>query len=189
MMNEARMNGTRNWNSTRLLDAVSGMLALLALVFLLLPARASVAVANSTSVVAIAAPAMLSVDVSNAVTERIVAGNVFSASRRAPSQRFAPPGTETAVAPTNDASLTAVGGNDGDVARLYGIVVQDGQMRALLQLPGADSSTKLMSVGDVRAGVRLLRITADRVVLATPSGLLTVRLIPRTPSDSTEKRP
>ncbi len=126
---------------------------------------------------------------------QIVDGNVFSATRRAPTGRFVPPGSEPAGAPALTAAMidgatSGTMGNAGpDSPRLFGIVAQDGRRRALLQLPGADPVPKLLDVGDRRGGYRVVSISEDRVVLATSTGSRTVRLVSRTSPDSLENLP
>ena len=133
----------------------------------------------------------------------MVARNVFSASRRAPTVRFVPPGDESPAAlasrdlmaggamlgaplppPMSDSSTGA------DVApRLYGIVSQDDVRRALLLLTDSGESPRLYAVGDRQHGYRILSITSDQVVLATSTGSRTLRLVPRARRDSLENLP
>ena len=126
---------------------------------------------------------------------QIVDGNVFSSTRRAPTARFVPPGSEPAGAPVIRAAMIdgATSGNMVNAApdspRLFGIVAQDGRRRALLQLPGADSVPKLLDIGDRRGGYRVVSISDDRVVLATSTGSRTLRLVSRTSPDSLENLP
>ncbi len=196
----------RSMPSPRLLDALGVACLVLAVTLLFWPASAAVhpvvptlpAAQTGGSEVATGASALTAHALAwlDTSTTQIVEGNVFSASRRAPTVRFVPPGAEATDAPPMvstampDASIDA--GNTMDDAaspRLFGIIAQDGRRRALLQLPGADSVPRLLDVGDRRAGYRVLSITADRVVLVSSTGSRTLRLASRTPPDSLENLP
>jgi hypothetical protein len=72
---------------------------------------------------------------------------------------------------------------------LSGIVAEQGERRALLQLVAADGGPRLYREGDVHAGFRILRIGADHVVLSSRTGSRTVRLSPRVTPDSLEMKP
>ena len=134
----------------------------------------------------------------------IVRGNVFSASRRAPSSRFMPPGTDAATVAMTDMSsapagdyappATALSGGPGEpaggtgdaVPALYGIVTIDGVRHALLALR-TDEPPRLFAVGDRHAGYRISAIEGDRVVLATSRGSRVLRLAPPAPRDSSPR--
>lgn len=118
-----------------------------------------------------------------------VNGNVFSATRRAPTSRFVVPGSVDAapaspMVPSSDslAGATTMSAEDASLPRLSGIVSIGGERRALLQLSAADGHASLYRVGDVHAGYRIVRIDADRVILSHASGTRTLRLMDR-PSD------
>ena len=181
--------------SPRTLDLLTGVSLFVAIVLVVWPTRA---------VVQPIAPGVAATKVTatgtGAVPEpqlgaQIVDGNVFSATRRAPTVRFVPPGTEPAgTAPaasvmldgrSDDGNITTV----ADRPRLFGIVAQDGRRRALLQLPGADSVPRLFDIGDSRGGYRVVSISDDRVVLASSTGSRTLRLVSRTSPDSLENLP
>ncbi len=118
---------------------------------------------------------------------QIVARNLFSATRRAPSVRFSPPGSEEETPQTTSAATAmATGAGSDDGPRLFGIISQNGERRALLQLPGTDSTPYLVSAGDRRGGYRIVSIAPDRVVVVSSAGTRTVRLALRAPSDSSE---
>ena len=176
----SRSSRGRLW-SVRWLDALSMLCVVGALGVLLLPTLPT----SHPIAPAIAVPAAARVSLpSDSASAQIVARNLFSATRRAPSVRFVPPGSETDAPPTPSPTSAAVA-DDGP--RLYGIISQDGARRALLQLPGADSAPQLVSEGDRHAGYRIVSIGQDRVVVASSAGMRTVRLAPRAPSDSSEK--
>jgi hypothetical protein len=169
--------------SPRWLDALSVCCVVGAIVFLLLPTAPRphpIAPAISRPN---AARASWPTDSAGA---QIVEGNVFSATRRAPSVRFRPPGSEADAPPPSAPSAVTVA-DDGP--RLFGIVSQDGTRRALLQLPGTDSTPHLLASGERRAGYRVVSIELDRVVVVSSAGTRTVRLAARAPSDSSEKHP
>jgi len=143
----------------------------------------------------VAPPSPVTDSVTGPVAVQIVAGNLFSATRRAPTARFVPPGTEATGTPPNAPGMTDDPTGQVDIAsvtdgpRLFGIVAQDGRRRALLQLPGTDSVLKLLDIGDRRGGYRVVSISADRVVLASSTGSRTLRLVARTSPDSLENLP
>lgn len=137
---------------------------------------------------------------------RIVQGNVFSASRRAPSSRFSPPGALASGydAPVGDGPAMTAGGMyggdalmasvpasvaDGErVPHLYGIVNSDGVRQALVALR-AGEPPRLLVVGDRLAGYRVTAIEQDRVVLAFSGGVRTLRLTRPASRDSFENSP
>ena len=189
------MNTSPSRVSPRTLDIVAGVSLLVALVLLVWPTRAVVQ-PIAPIVAATKVTASVGADISAAqLGAQIVDGNVFSATRRAPTVRFVPPGTEPAgTAPAASVMLDGRS-DDGNIAtvadrpRLFGIVAQDGRRRALLQLPGADSVPRLLDVGDRRGGYRVVSISDDRVVLASSTGSRTLRLVSRTSPDSLENLP
>jgi hypothetical protein len=123
------------------------------------------------------------VDSASQLAERVTQANVFSASRRAPRERFVLPGQESmAVA----ASLYDTGDSG---PQLYGIVMVDGARRALLQVGDADSVPRLVGAGDRLQGYRVRTIDADRVELTSAAGSRIVRLSRRAPSDSSGMLP
>ena len=101
----------------------------------------------------------------------IVAANIFSPTRAAPSARFAPPGLGGGRALTQARPR-------GPVLKLYGITVGPGSAVALIdadpKIPGAE----IYRVGDLVAGAMLVAITDSTVTLAEPSGPLILRLSP-----------
>ncbi len=124
----------------------------------------------------------------------VVAGNLFSATRQAPRTPFVPPGQAAVMAATMNGAMDStsamnLGSPADSLPRLTGIVTTNGARRALVQFTLADGAPQLYAEGAVRAGYRVLRIEADRVVLVTRSGTRTLRLSPRTPPDSLGKQP
>jgi hypothetical protein len=123
------------------------------------------------------------------VREQIVAGNLFSASRRAPRERFVAPGQLGSSLPEASAMPEAGADTAGETGpQLYGIMTIDGAARALLQV-AADSTPRLVAEGDRIGGWRVRRIAADRVELSSSSGTRVVRLSRRTLPDSAEYLP
>lgn len=107
----------------------------------------------------------------------IVAGNVFSAARRAPRIRFAPRGATGAVHSAGAAASR-------QTLRLYGITVATDGTIALIDADPTVPGAELYRVGDLVAGARLVAVTDSTVTLAEPSGPLVLRLPPahrRTP--------
>jgi hypothetical protein len=99
--------------------------------------------------------------------DAIVAANIFSQDRTAPTVRFLPPGR--AAPPPKPR---------GPTLRLYGITVGPQGAVALIDadpnIPGAE----MYRLGDLVAGARLIAITDSTVTLAEPSGPLVLRLQP-----------
>lgn len=206
-------------------DVVSAVLAVAALLLWVLPvrvatspnARADDAGPNSATASAtkpggesagsiagatasVSGAASLSAGPTDTLAPVIVNGNLFSASRRAPTTRFVVPGradaTDNALngaAMTNAAAAASMtdsiaGGNaDGtSYPRLSGIVTMNGERRALLQLSSGDGVASLYRVGDVHAGFRVLDIGGDVVVLTSKAGTTRLRLTARRMQDSLE---
>lgn len=183
------MNGTPR--EVRVIDAAAVLCIAATLVLLLWPVRPQPRELALALPTAAPIPAAIAADSS---AERIVATNIFSSSRRAPRTRFVPPGTEQAnmseMMPVGDSDAASGTGSESFSApRLFGIIVQDGVRRALLQLPGSDSVPRLLAVGERQSGYRVVSIAADRVVLASASGSRTVRMVSRSSSDSLENMP
>ncbi|MEP6764612.1 MAG: hypothetical protein ABJB66_09895 [Gemmatimonadaceae bacterium] len=135
-------------------------------------------------------PATSSADNSRAAT--IVAANILSGSRRAPTLHYKSPEAEEmqafaapVAALKPDAAATDSAGNSDAIPGLYGIVNVDGTWRALLRLSDSDASPTLLKEGDRRGGYRVLSIQSDRVVLAGTAGQRTLRLARNAPGDST----
>ena len=182
----------------RALDIVSGVLLLAALS--LIARRDTKLVsprAPTISVVSNVVTSAVQVDSSAAV---MVARNVFSATRRAPSVRFTPPGADVGVSSSISAPIMMITmstdsmrvGTSAQVdaaPHLYGIVTEDGVRRALLLLSARGDVPRLFTVGDSSGGFRVVSIVADRVILASASGSRTLRLIARAPRDSLENLP
>jgi hypothetical protein len=128
--------------------------------------------------------------------EQIVNTNLFSASRRAPRVAFVAPGLFD-----SNASVPGDGGvADATAAMpaspelvLEGIVVRDGEPRALLRVAVGDPETpatpRLVAPGDRVGAYRVRSIGHDHVVLASASGVRTLRLQRQLPSDSSAPRP
>jgi hypothetical protein len=160
---------------------------LLAAALLLWPADTSVTAAPPPLAFSTAEPPKAAVGV-QAVTDSIIATNLFSLSRQAPVSRTfvaapsdAAPPPDTYVAD----SATNLNGALGDslepesterVPRLYGVV--DGPLgtAALLRLTRASRAARLFRVGDGAGGYTVQRILADRVMLSGPSGSVVLRL-------------
>jgi hypothetical protein len=191
----------------RAVDVLSVVCVLLAAVLWLWPAssdvRAEPANANANanaSTIANAMPVAMAVapplrapglmSAADSLVAAVVAGNVFSASRRAPTTRFMPPGSITSDAPTSNAALlapTPTGVADADaLPRLTGIITLNGERQALVQLTAGDGVPRLYRAGDSHAGYRIERIGADFVVLTLRTGTRTLRLNARALPDSLE---
>ena len=180
------------------LDIVSGVLVLAALAFIARRGGEPVP-SRSPSVMALSnAPSPVARLDSSATM--MVARNVFSATRRAPTVRFTPPGTDLGAPSTPSVSTnayttavdtsSAVPTTRGDAApHLYGIVTEDGVRRALLLLSTHGEPPRLFAVGESSSGFRVVLISVDRVVLASSTGSRTLRLVTRASRDSLENLP
>ncbi len=169
------------------LDVLTAVVGLAAIALLVWPARPSVA---PQAPQVIAEHQVSAGGVAEPVSQAIVDGNLFSATRRAPTVLFRPPGADgesLPPAPPSDMVVTAESVASGP--RLFGIVAQDGVRRALLVLPGADSVPRLLGVGDRQAGYRVVTIGTDRVVLSSSGGTRTVRLVAPALPDSIDPKP
>lgn len=182
----------------RALDIVSGVFVLAAISFV---ARRGIDPVTprppAMNALSNASAAVVHVDSSSSL---LVARNVFSATRRAPTTRFTPPGTElgvpsavsVAAMPSTMASdsLNIATSTQLDAApHLYGIVTEDGVRRALLLLSARGGVPRLFAVGEGSGGFRVVSVVADRVILASASGVRTLRLVSRASRDSLENLP
>lgn len=110
---------------------------------------------------------------------RITASNIFAASRRAPSRRYAP-GSELARA---SGAVTDVGTVldpmfGGDTPSLLGTVLDALGDRALILAPQVDSIARFYKVGERLGLYRVRRIEAGRVLLDGPNGRVVLELKP-----------
>lgn len=131
----------------------------------------------------------------DSLVSRVVQGNVFSASRKAPVSRFQLPGaaasapmsdTPPFVAPAADDSANAAMSSGGDVPRLSGLVTMNGERRALLQMRVSDGVPSLYRAGDTHAGYRVVSIGSNYVILSSRAGTRTLRLSAPAKPDSLE---
>lgn len=177
--------------SPRVLDAVSAMCVIAAAALFVWPVStptpATTAPAGNKGGVAnsdasVTRPTGTPGSAPDTLVVRVVNGNVFSATRKAPTTRFRLPsdGAEANVVSSMispaEGAVTPGMTNSEDFPRLSGIVTLHGERRALLQLLAADGVPQLYRVGDAHGGYRVLRIEADRVVLAGRNGSRTVKL-------------
>jgi hypothetical protein len=174
----------------RLLDGVSALLLLVAVASLLWRGAPSVT-ARAVSVSPAGAPGAAAPDDADSLAARVVATNLFSATRRTPRERFTAPGQ----APAEPSLMPDPYASGGDPAppdegpRVVGIVLVNGVRRALIDAGAADSTPRLLAVGDRIAGYRVRRIDAEFVELSSSSGTRTVRLSRRSSPDSSESLP
>lgn len=192
-----------------LLDTLAVVFVIAALLLVLLPLATSVPAAppqlppESATVAAAKPTSPNSVDDQPA---RIVAANLFSASRRAPRMSFVPPGQDYG-APTSfvsNADATTESTVAPDVV-LEGIVTHEGRALALIRItspitsiPAAGeeqtaessaSSPRLLGVGERIGNFRVRTIGSDHVVLTSGSGVRTLRLHRPPSSDSSVQHP
>jgi hypothetical protein len=195
------MSAMKRWRGHQALDVLTVVCGVLAVVMLALPASTAV----TPDALRIAQPKEAAARVSNraaatadSLARAIVRTNAFSASRKEPLSRFVAPGSEPAptVSATVSTTLSAFepGGSvfaPSDIEtgpQLFGIVSIGGTARALLQLRSPAEPPRLLGAGESFGGVRVVRITGDRVVISSSSGTRTLRLS-RVVPDSSENVP
>ncbi len=171
--------------SPRLLEWLAVLLMAVGVVLLVLPASVNVpprpAMNSGETPVDSRGSAAPAHDLPD-VRDVLVRTNLFSATRRAPTQRFVVPGQESA-APALVPGAEAPS-SEADGVQLFGVMDVDGSRRALLQAGTADSVPRVVQAGDRIGGYRVRRILADRVELSSASGTRIVRLQRRPVSDS-----
>lgn len=125
--------------------------------------------------------------------QTVVATNLFSGGRRAPTERFRMPGLAAApdaMAPTSDPLPENLAlAVDRPEPVLLGIVRVNGVRQALIGFSSPDSASRLISVGGRVGAYRLRAIGTDQVDLQSPAGPRTLRLPRPSPSDSSELLP
>jgi hypothetical protein len=109
--------------------------------------------------------------------ERIIANNIFAATRRAPGRRFSPRAAAPATDPA-DAGLAFDPAYAADAPSLLGTVLDALGDRALLLAPSVDSLARFYRVGDRVGAYRVRRIEVGRVTLDGPSGRVVLDLKP-----------
>lgn len=196
------MSAQRGWRGYRVLDALAVVGGLLTVLLLVLPASVTNAPDRPRLPAAPNAATgegrdeiarqLTTADAGQveALRRAMVQTNLFSASRREPTERFVAPGAEpTPSTLPVDAGAAGLESPTPDTElQLFGIVSGDGGAKALIQLPVAGAPPRLLGVGESMGGVRVLRIAGDRVVIATSSGTRTLRLS-RVVPDSSENQP
>ena len=118
--------------------------------------------------------------------EAIVAGNLFAPSRRPPSVRYRPPASvndtgvagESVVADIDRVAMAETVSPGEPVPALYGTMIGAGGATALMRLDSRVATPQLYREGDRAGGYRVVRISEQAVVLAGPSGSITLRLTP-----------
>jgi hypothetical protein len=128
-------------------------------------------------------PSALAVASVDSLVARAIGGNVFSASRTAPTTAFVMPG-QSLGATTLDGSVADSVMVPGSLPRLSGIVSTGGERRALVQFSERDGAPRLYRVGEGASGFRIQRIGTDVVVLSGRAGVRTLRLVPPSARDS-----
>jgi hypothetical protein len=194
-----RPSGTRALSWVRALDAGSALCLAAAAVLIVWPSTPDVSDANAAVLERTMEPtagvttSVATIPGTDSLRAVVINGNVFSASRRAPTTRFVAPGTGAAdavaanSAPTNASMAAPADAGDADaLPRLTGIVTLDGERQVLLQLSADDGVPRLYRRGDEHAGYRIERIGADFVVLVHRGSRRTVRLRPLATPDSLE---
>jgi hypothetical protein len=196
------VSAQRGWRGYRVLDALAVVGGLLTVLLLVLPASVTVAPDRPRLPAAPNAAigegreeimrqrATADAGQVEALRRAMVQTNLFSASRREPTERFVAPGAEpTPSTLPVDAGPAGLESPTPDTElQLFGIVSGDGGPKALIQLPVAGAPPRLLGVGESMGGVRVLRIAGDRVVISTSSGTRTLRLS-RVVPDSSENQP
>jgi len=102
--------------------------------------------------------------------ESIVAANIFSQTRTAPSVRFVPVGQA--------AKRAAPAAPRAPTLKLYGTTLSPQGAVAIIDADPKVPGAEIYRLGDLVAGARLVAITDSDVTLAKPSGPLVLRLPP-----------
>jgi hypothetical protein len=191
------MSAMNRWRGHQALDVLTVVCGVLAVLMLALPASTAV----TPDALRIAQPKEAAARVANraaattdSLARAIVRTNAFSASRKEPITRFVAPGSEPAPAVSSTVSAFEPGGSvlaTSDIEtgpHLFGIISRGGTPLALLQLRSQAEPPRLLGVGESFGGVRVVRITGDRVVISSSSGTRTLRLS-RVVPDSSENVP
>lgn len=178
---------TRATIGMRALQTVTGAALLGAAALLVLPSHAAV-VPRAPTLPPMQAQAPTPQANTTALTDSIVNANIFSLAREAPDERTfvaaaADPLPETdAAAPfeTDAASgNTVMPAPTNRVPALFGVVDGPAGRAALLRLDAAAAGARLFRAGEGTAGYTVRSIGADRVVLQSASGAVTVTLSTR----------
>ena len=103
----------------------------------------------------------------------IVAGNIFSAARAAPRERYTPPDLEL---PSEEARPRR--GPAPTRLRLFGTVVGPTGTAALIDADPAIRGAEIYQVGDAVDGRRIVAVSESTVVLEGAAGRLVLRLQP-----------
>jgi hypothetical protein len=169
------MNTTRLEPALRVLTVIFTMVAVAALLWPASIPRTVIAPAGIE-----AAPTKRSTNpVDPAVTQAIVAGNVFSAARTAPRSRYNPFEPEPASDPpafVDPAAAEASAQDEDAVPRLYGIVSGPAGTTALMRLDPSIPEAQLYREGDRAGRYRVVSINDKAVVLSGPRGQTVLQL-------------
>lgn len=192
-----------------LLDTLAVVFVIAALLLVVMPLSTSVPAAPPQLPPESATAAAAKPTSPNSVDDqpaRIVAANLFSASRRAPRTSFVPPGQDYGAPASfvSNADATTESTVAPDVV-LEGIVTHEGRALALIRItspitsiPAAGeeqtaessaSSPRLLGVGERIGNFRVRTIGSDHVVLTSGSGVRTLRLHRPPSSDSSVQHP
>lgn len=185
------------WTTTgpgRLALLTAGLLAV-AVALRLVPIRTDVtprlpAIANGGSV---EPPSTRTPDPVDVWREAFVATNLFSGSRRAPTDRFRLPGLAPDPGlmdrPSDVSAMSVPLASDVVEPVLLGVVRANGSRQALIGFSSPDSASRLVGIGGRVGGYRVRAIGADHVDLQSSAGSRTLRLPRPSPSDSSELLP
>jgi hypothetical protein len=159
---------------------VAALSAVLGGIFLLLPpALGDADPGDPPGDVAAAPPALAPGD--PALAEDVVLANVFSSRRSPPGSRWSPPeasmDSSAGMVADPDAAAGMPPTPSGEPV-LLGTVVGAQGTQALLQLDPLAGAPRLYAVGDRDGAYRIISIAPRSVVLAGPTGRMTLRLAP-----------
>lgn len=192
-----------------LLDTLAVVFVIAALLLVVLPLSTSVPTAPPqlpSESATVAAAKSISPNSVDDQSTRIVAANLFSASRRAPRTPFVPPGQDDGALASFVSNVDAT--TESTVAPdvvLEGIVTHEGRALALIRITSSStsvsaageeqaaessaSSPRLLGVGERIGNFRVRTIGSDHVVLTSGSGVRTLRLHRPPSSDSSVQHP
>ena len=107
----------------------------------------------------------------------IVAFNMFSASRAAPTARYTPPGAGGMASDASDASMQSEpAAPSAPPPRVYGTMTGPNGATALIEGDSAGSSSRLYREGDRVGAWRIVKILPSSVVVTGPAGRVSLKV-------------
>ena len=108
--------------------------------------------------------------------DAVIAGNIFSASRKAPARRFNPAAPEPVEPPPPVDNAEVVTSEEERVPQLFGIAIGPAGATALLRLEAGNPEAQIYREGERGGRYRVVKINERSVILEGPSGRIELRL-------------